>query len=77
MSALAALTADGSLKLGGVVARSNETNGAQELMTLPELAAYLTMSERTIYDWAQQGKVPAYQLGSSWRFRRSAPCACH
>ncbi len=42
-----------------------------ELMSLPQVASYLGMAERTIYMWAQQGKVPAFKLGASWRFRRS------
>jgi excisionase family DNA binding protein len=42
-----------------------------DIMTLPELADYLSMAERTIYLWAQQGRVPAFKLGTSWRFRRS------
>ena len=46
------------------------TNGAQ-LLSLPEVATYLGMAERTIYVWVQQGKIPAFKLGSSWRFRRS------
>jgi excisionase family DNA binding protein len=41
-----------------------------ELMTLPELAKYLGMAERTIYLWAQEGRVPAFKIGASWRFRR-------
>ena len=41
-----------------------------EFMTLVELASYLSVSERTIYDWAQRGKVPAYKLGAAWRFRK-------
>jgi excisionase family DNA binding protein len=40
-------------------------------MTLPEVANYLGLAERTIYQWAQQGKLPAFKLGSSWRFRKS------
>ena len=39
-------------------------------MTLPEVAAYLSMSERTIYDWVQRGRIPAYKIGATWRFRR-------
>ncbi len=39
-------------------------------MTLPQVAAYLGLAERTIYLWAQQGKIPAFKLGSAWRFRR-------
>ena len=51
------------------------TNGMADneldIMTLPELANYLSMAERTIYQWAQQGRVPAFKLGTSWRFRKS------
>ena len=43
-----------------------------ELMTLPQVAKYLGLAERTIYLWAQQGRIPAFKLGSAWRFRRSA-----
>ena len=43
----------------------------RQLMTLPEVATYLGMAERTIYVWVQQSKIPAFKLGASWRFRRS------
>ena len=36
-----------------------------------EVAKYLGMTERTIYLWAQQKKLPAFKVGSVWRFRRS------
>jgi len=42
-----------------------------EIMTLPEVAEYLGVSERTVYGWAQKGKIPAAKLGSAWRFKRS------
>ena len=42
-----------------------------ELMSLPDIALYLGMSERTIYQWAQQGRIPSFKLGTSWRFRKS------
>ena len=45
-------------------------NPRSELMTLPQVASYLGMAERTIYMWAQQGKLPAFKLGASWRFRK-------
>ena len=41
------------------------------LMSLPQVARYLAMKERTIYDWAQSGKIPAFKLGATWRFRQS------
>lgn len=46
-------------------------NPGSELMSLPEVADYLGMAERTIYMWAQNGKLPAFKLGVSWRFRKS------
>ena len=42
-----------------------------ELMSLPEIARYLGMAERTIYLWSQEGRIPAFKLGSSWRYRRT------
>ena len=42
-----------------------------DLMALPELARYLKVASRTVYLWAQQGKIPGFKLGSSWRFRRT------
>ena len=45
--------------------------GVSGLMSLAEVSRYLGMSERTIYGWAQEGKIPAFKLGSAWRFRRS------
>jgi excisionase family DNA binding protein len=29
------------------------------------------MAERTLYVWVQQGKVPAFKIGVTWRFRRA------
>ena len=42
-----------------------------ELLSLPQLARYLGMAERTLYVWAQQGRIPAFKIGVTWRFRRS------
>ena len=41
------------------------------LLAPPQAARYLGVKERTIYLWAQQGKLPAFKVGSVWRFRRS------
>ena len=40
------------------------------LMTLSEVANYLQLKERTLYQWAQQGWVPGFKLGNLWRFQR-------
>ncbi len=42
-----------------------------ELMTVEDVASYLRVAERTIYDWAQKGDIPCGKLGASWRFRRT------
>lgn len=41
-----------------------------EIMTIEEVAEYLRVSERTIYDWAQKGHLPGGKLGTTWRFKR-------
>jgi len=41
------------------------------ILTIEEVAKYIKISERTIYDWAQKGDIPAGKLGNVWRFRKS------
>ncbi|NCC52787.1 MAG: helix-turn-helix domain-containing protein [Spartobacteria bacterium] len=40
------------------------------ILTLEEVAEYLRVSERTIYDWVQKGELPGGKLGNTWRFKR-------
>lgn len=40
------------------------------VMTVRELAGYLRMKPVTIYKHAQEGKIPAFKVGSTWRFKR-------
>lgn len=40
------------------------------IMTIEEVAAFLRVSERTVYDWAQKGDLPGGKLGTTWRFKR-------
>lgn len=42
-----------------------------EILTLEEVAAYLRVSERTVYDWANKGEIPCGKIGTTWRFKRS------
>ncbi len=42
-----------------------------EIMTLEEVAKYLKLKPQTIYNWAQDGKIPAAKLGKEWRFKKS------
>lgn len=42
-----------------------------EILTLEEVADYLRVSERTVYEWANKGEIPSGKLGTTWRFKRS------
>ena len=42
-----------------------------DLLSIPQVASYLDVAERTILMWAQQEKLPAFKIGSMWRFRKS------
>lgn len=41
------------------------------VMTVNDVARYLRMQSATIYRHAQKGKIPAFKVGSSWRFKES------
>ena len=42
----------------------------ETLMTIEELASYLKVTRRTIYEWLKLHKVPAVKLVGQWRFRK-------
>ncbi len=39
------------------------------LMTIAETARYLNLHPMTVYELAQQGKIPAIKIGRAWRFK--------
>jgi len=41
-----------------------------EILTVTELSEYLRLSRSTIYRLAQTRKIPAFKIGSDWRFNR-------
>ena len=43
----------------------------EEILTIEEVAKYLRVSERTVYDWAQKGEIPSGKIGTAWRFKKS------
>jgi PTS system nitrogen regulatory IIA component len=43
----------------------------EEILTIEEVAKYLRVSERTVYDWAQKGEIPAGKIGQVWRFQKA------
>ncbi len=46
------------------------TLAPEDILTVKEVADYLKVTERTLYRLAQKGKIPAFKVGGSWRFRR-------
>ena len=43
-----------------------------EVMTLREVASFLKVHPNTIYRLARSGKLPAFKIGTDWRFHRAA-----
>ena len=41
------------------------------ILTTKELAAYLKLTEVTIYKYANEGKIPGFKIGSRWRFDKN------
>ncbi len=45
--------------------------GTETLLNIQQVADYLQLNHSTVYQWAQQGRLPAIKLGGRWRFRRA------
>jgi len=43
----------------------------EDILTIKEVAEYLKVTERTLYRLAQEGRIPAFKVGGSWRCRRA------
>ncbi len=43
-------------------------NSASKVMTVKELSDYLKVHPSTIYRQLRRGKLPAFRMGSDWRF---------
>ena len=41
------------------------------ILTIREVAAYLKVTERTIYRLAAAKQIPSFKVGGSWRFSRT------
>ncbi len=42
----------------------------ESLMTIEDLAKYLRVKKRTVYDWLKKGKIPAIKTVGQWRFKK-------
>ena len=43
-----------------------------EVMTMREVCAYLRLSRSTIYKLLKRNQIPAFHIGSDWRFNIEA-----
>ena len=41
------------------------------ILTVKEVAAFLKVNDRTVYRLATDGKIPAFKVGASWRFKQT------
>ena len=42
----------------------------KEIMTVKEVAEYLSIHPLTVHRHAREGKIPAFKIGTDWRFHR-------
>jgi len=42
----------------------------KEIMTAKEVAEYLNIHPLTVHKHAREGKIPAFKIGTDWRFHR-------
>lgn len=45
---------------------------SDDIMTIEQLAAYLKISQSTLYKLVQDGKLPGQKVGKCWRFHKEA-----
>lgn len=48
------------------------TQMTDDILTIKELSAYLKTSEKTIYRLLSKDEIPAFKVGTSWRFKKEA-----
>ncbi|MCK5894353.1 MAG: helix-turn-helix domain-containing protein [Endozoicomonadaceae bacterium] len=41
------------------------------ILTVRQVADYLKVNERTVYRMTTTGKIPAFKVGASWRFKQT------
>jgi excisionase family DNA binding protein len=55
------------MKSKGVAKRLHHT-GPARVMTVHDVSAYLRVDPRTIYKLLRRRQIPAFHMGSDWRF---------
>ncbi len=42
----------------------------KEILTAKEVAQYLSIHPLTVHKYARAGKIPAFKIGTDWRFHK-------
>jgi excisionase family DNA binding protein len=42
----------------------------KEIMTTQDVAEYLNVHPLTVHKYARQGKIPAFKIGTDWRYHK-------
>jgi excisionase family DNA binding protein len=42
----------------------------KEILTAKEVAEYLNIHPLTVHKFAREGKIPAFKIGTDWRFHK-------
>lgn len=50
----------------------DRTQLSSQMMTVKEVAAYLKVHPTTVYHMLKRGELPAFKVGSDWRFNIEA-----
>ena len=45
---------------------------SNKILTVPQAAVQLQVSERTVYEWLRDGKIPGRKIGKVWRMSADA-----
>lgn len=53
-------------------ARTQHHEGLSNVMTVREVSAYLKVNQSTIYRLLKRNRIPAFHMGSDWRFNIEA-----
>ena len=56
----------------GDAAKTSHYTGPIKVMTVREVSAYLRVHPTTIYRLLKQDQIPAFHVGSDWRFNIEA-----
>ncbi len=43
---------------------------SKEILTAKEVAEYLQIHPLTVHRYAREGKIPAFKIGTDWRFHK-------